>query len=368
MKEKRHWSQIDLLYTLGIVLVLIGHSHSSDWSAFSGTILHRAILFIYTFHMPLFFFVAGFLFQNSDSLERLGYGRWIGDKALRLLTPYLFWTLLALVPKYYLEHHGLSGLTPLYALRTVLIPRQNIWGHFWFIPVMFLTYALFGAVCSLARSVQRKALPAVLAAVSLGIYFLPVRTALFGLADLKSVLVFFALGMAFRAYFPAERLSAVLHNGPAKERPGANPYSDRQSLARHSGSARLTAWGAVLIGTFWAIVLWRSAGDRPPAALLIVLMMFSVCWLLSELLPHTPASKWLAAHNFSVYIFSWFFQAAVMIVCDKLRLSWIMTFFCMFFIGLAGPVVLIALCERLPLMQKRFFRLVLGLRQAPGRF
>ena len=34
----------------------------------------------------------------------------------------------------------------------------------------------------------------------------------------------------------------------------------------------------------------------------------------------------------------------------------------MFFIGLAGPVVLVALCERIPLLNKRFFRLILGLR------
>ena len=34
-------------------LVLIGHSHSSDGS-YGNTILHDAVTFIYTFHMPLF--------------------------------------------------------------------------------------------------------------------------------------------------------------------------------------------------------------------------------------------------------------------------------------------------------------------------
>ena len=72
--------------------------------------------------------------------------------------------------------------------------------------------------------------------------------------------------------------------------------------------------------------------------------------------------KWLAAHNFSIYLFSWIFQAAGMMVCDKLHFSWIATFFCMFFIGLAGPVALVALCERIPLLKKRVFRLILGLR------
>lgn len=67
-KKARRWNEVDFLYTIGIVLVLIGHSHSSDWSQFENTVLLNVIRFIYTFHMPLFFFIAGFLFQNS--------GRW----------------------------------------------------------------------------------------------------------------------------------------------------------------------------------------------------------------------------------------------------------------------------------------------------
>ena len=94
----------------------------------------------------------------------------------------------------------------------------------------------------------------------------------------------------------------------------------------------------------------------------IALGMILLCWLVGELVPPGSGMKWLAARNFSIYIFSWFFQAAMMMVCDKLHFSWIATFFCMFFIGLAGPVVLVALCERIPLLNKRFFRLILGLR------
>ena len=340
MEQRKHWPQVETLYVLGIALVLFGHSHSSDWSAFQGTVLERAIRFVYTFHMPLFFFLAGFLFQNSDALARRGYGGWIGDKALRLLVPYGVWTLAALVPKYYLEHGGLDGLTPAFALRTLFVPRSNIWGHFWFIPVLFFAYAIFGAVRTLARRVPDRVLLPVLAAVCLGAYFLPVGTKLFGLADLKSALVFFAFGMLFRAYFPTERLRAALQGG----------------------TARWAAVAAVLIGTVLAFLLWRSAGENPFAALIIALGMILLCWLVGELVPPGSGMKWLAARNFSIYIFSWFFQAAMMMVCDKLHFSWIATFFCMFFIGLAGPVVLVALCERIPLLNKRFFRLILGLR------
>ena len=362
MEQKKHWPQVETLYVLGILLVLIGHSHSSDRSAYEGTVLFSAVFFIYTFHMALFFFLAGFLFRNSDALERKGYGTWIGEKALRLLTPYGFWTLLSLVPKYYLEHGGLGGLTPRFVLRTLIMPRSNIWGHFWFIPVLFFAYAIFGAVRSLARRVPDKWLLAVLTAVSCGIYFLPIRTELFGLADLKSVLIFFALGMVFRAYFPVRRLSTALHDETSGQLPDAEPSADRARPARRLGHLKRACWAAVPVGTAAAFLLWRSAGELAPAALAIALLMLFLCWLLGELIPPSRVTRWLAQRNFGIYIFSWFFQAAMMMVCDRLHLSWVGTFFCMFFIGLAGPVVLLAVCEKLPLMKNRFFRLILGLR------
>ena len=61
----KHWTEIDGLYALGILLVLMGHSHSSDWTKFQNTPLVSLIKFIYTFHMAMFIFIAGFLFQNN---------------------------------------------------------------------------------------------------------------------------------------------------------------------------------------------------------------------------------------------------------------------------------------------------------------
>lgn len=99
MNLSKRYPKIDILYTIGILLVLFGHSHSSDWSTFEGTILQSAIEFVYTFHMPLFFFIAGYLFINSKSIERVGYGKWIKEKSMKLLTPYLVLSIAALVPK-----------------------------------------------------------------------------------------------------------------------------------------------------------------------------------------------------------------------------------------------------------------------------
>ena len=142
MKTVKRYPWIDVLYTIGITLVIFGHSHPSDWSVFSGTIFEKLIIFIYTFHMPLFFFIAGFLFMNSNAIGKNGYGKWIKEKCIRLLTPYVVLSVIALIPKYYLEHHAFITIKAF--VEAICIPRIGVWGHFWFIPVLLLCYAIFG--------------------------------------------------------------------------------------------------------------------------------------------------------------------------------------------------------------------------------
>lgn len=138
--KNRHLHEVDILYALGTVLAILGHSHPNDWSTFPG----KWVEFIYTFHMPLFFCIAGFLLAASQSLRRQSYGEWIWKKALRLLTPYVVLLVITLIPKYMLEHGGLSGLDFRFLLTSFLMPREGVWGHFWFLSVLFLLYAVFG--------------------------------------------------------------------------------------------------------------------------------------------------------------------------------------------------------------------------------
>ena len=134
---------IDNLYAIEILLVLLGHSHSSFWDTFSGTILEYMIIFIYTFHMPLFFFIAGFLFLNSHNFDVLGYKKWGADKSLKLLTPYIILSASAAIPKYYVEKGNFLEIGS-YLLKAIFAPRMGAWGHFWFIPVLMMVYLSFG--------------------------------------------------------------------------------------------------------------------------------------------------------------------------------------------------------------------------------
>ena len=97
--NSRRYHEVDFMYTLGVILVLIGHSHSSDWTKIYGTPIEYIISFIYAFHMPLFFSISGFLFMNSHKIEKIGYWKYIADKGIKLFVPYFFLSLIVLFPK-----------------------------------------------------------------------------------------------------------------------------------------------------------------------------------------------------------------------------------------------------------------------------
>lgn len=76
MKNKNRIIEIDLLKGFGILLMIIGHVHFSD------AINH----YIYSFHMPLFFIVSGYLYKSSS----LSLTKYILKQIKNLLIPYVF--------------------------------------------------------------------------------------------------------------------------------------------------------------------------------------------------------------------------------------------------------------------------------------
>ena len=330
LNNKRYWNEIDVLYTIGILLVLVGHSHPSDWSQFQGTALHRIIVFIYTFHMPLFFFIAGFLFQNSDRLNRDGYWKWINDKALRLLTPYFVWSLIAAIPKYYVENGTLVGvLTEIFDV--FIKPRASVWGHFWFIPVLFLTYALYGRAAYTIN--DKRHLICCSLILSSVIFFLPIKSQILGISDLRASLFFFAVGMTANAVC-----------NWLKNKMGGIPW-------------KLLF---VLIAAFGCWLLTDLSYRSRIIELLVALLMISVCWVFASLIQGGKITAWVSSHNFTLYIFSWFFQAAMMAVCSRMRLNWIFTFLLMFAAGVIGPVAIVIIYNRMSALHRKPISLIVG--------
>ena len=105
---KTRFHLVDIVKGLAIALVEYGHStqgmqHRGWWESpayfFSDT-------FVYSFHMPVFFFVAGLFLLGS--LNRRGWKHFTLEKTKTILYPYLFWALVSglSAPLFYWIHPG----------------------------------------------------------------------------------------------------------------------------------------------------------------------------------------------------------------------------------------------------------------------
>ena len=91
MDKRLGWA--DIAKGIGIILVVFAHTLVPKMRDASDTVKFIWI-FIYNFHMPLFFFISGWLFERN--LPRYtGKAKFIGGKARLLMLPYLVFSLLA---------------------------------------------------------------------------------------------------------------------------------------------------------------------------------------------------------------------------------------------------------------------------------
>lgn len=140
MKQGHRLKVISVLYGMAALLVVFGHSHPihtayTEWP----------IKFVYRFHMPLFFFIAGVLVAYTSHERKILI--WWKKKISRFLVPYVVLTAAAWVPKVILSRYMNDDMTISLRnlVRMLLIPREGVWGHFWFIPV-YLLLMLIAAV------------------------------------------------------------------------------------------------------------------------------------------------------------------------------------------------------------------------------
>lgn len=333
---KLHLREIDILYALGALLAILGHSHPNDWSLFPG----KWIEFIYCFHMPLFFLIAGYLLAYTGGIKRLGYPKWLGQKALRLLTPYVVLTLAAFVPKYALENGGLGGISASALLTSFIKPRDGVWGHFWFLAVLFALYAIFGLLRVFDDWYGRsfKTVSAVLV-LTAALHFLKIPSDIFCIKDVCEFAVYFAVG-----YYLSQYLSEKDFKIP--------------------NFARLIA---VILLTAAGIVCFILSSGKPYSHydLLVTVLMLAACWELGQLLKYAtvPFADFIAHNVFTYYIYSWPAQAVVEKLCSRFAAPWYATMPAMFAVGVLCPTVIIFIYRKCAFLHRRPIELILGIRE-----
>ena len=124
---------------IGIVLVVYGHVARGVFNAglpIDAGFFARVDTLIYSFHMPLFFFLSGLFFLHS--LHKRGYFALMRGKVDAILFPYVLWSLLQGGIEYGLSSYtnGQVGLDEIFAL--FWLPRAQ----FWYLYTLFGMFAL----------------------------------------------------------------------------------------------------------------------------------------------------------------------------------------------------------------------------------
>ncbi len=189
MTGKKHYEEIDICRGMGIVLVVLGHAlkQTGETNSFFDVLLSV----IYSFHMPLFFFLSGFvslkMLYFRAGKERLDY---IKNRAFRLLIPYFTVGILYLPLKYVLSRYAVKPYD--FSSTWKLFFGENPNTALWFLYVLFLV----SLVCVLI--LREKNVLYVLA----GSFALTVAACCFGWPwKLPKYAFFFVLGIFVRLHY-----------------------------------------------------------------------------------------------------------------------------------------------------------------------
>lgn len=211
---------ISALQAFGILLVVAGHAFATDG--------HDSLAYrwIYSFHMPLWVFLSGYLLRYTAppvpqgecpicKIKTSGTGGFIARKARRLLVPYLLISTLVFLPKVWLSDWAVKPVELSWGayFDMLLVPAHNVIVYYWFLPTIFilLVGAVLGGKVINRLSGGRPLIPFwVWPVVTLGLsVFNPLGGVLFlNLAGVVKLSFFFALGMAYCNYQP--RLDRLL--------------------------------------------------------------------------------------------------------------------------------------------------------------
>ena len=125
--KKERIPEFDMFKGVAIVLVVCGHILSRNWENVIDN--HPVYTWIYSFHMPLFFFISGYLIDYTAGSRSICYG--LKKKALSLLVPYFIWCF-AIAP-------FINGAK----LPSVIYVTTNADYRYWFIYLLFLFSCIY---------------------------------------------------------------------------------------------------------------------------------------------------------------------------------------------------------------------------------
>lgn len=189
---------LDALKCLGILLVISGHVQFFGMDI-KDSYACPSFLMIYSFNMPLFFFVSGYLAFKDNAIGKIGELKKLKNKFLFLVLPavvfYIFFSF---------SQYGSGGLFDFFL---------SGFGKYWFTFTLFEMFVLFYLVNGISRT--KSMLSMILAILSIiGVGYLGLFSqydiAFFDFNRLSKYFQFFSLGVFAKMF--AERYDKLMRN------------------------------------------------------------------------------------------------------------------------------------------------------------
>ncbi|MDF0498364.1 acyltransferase family protein [Bradyrhizobium yuanmingense] len=177
-------------FAKGMLIILVISGHLTQYVIYGDNGYWYSPYFksIYMFHMPLFMAISGYL--SSKALLRKSLARSVGERAMQLLLPTLFWCTLMETAK--LAAFKLAGASPLNSVTGGLSDfAMDLTGSYWFI---WATFASFLAIRLLLAVCGRSSM-CVICISAIVVALVPVTVSIVPL--LRYTYPFFCLGFLF---------------------------------------------------------------------------------------------------------------------------------------------------------------------------
>ena len=197
MQQRTDW--VDYAKGIGIILVVYGHLLSSGFHAGLAVPEQFFLLsdsLVYSFHMPLFFFLAG-LFAEQSCRKR-GVKKFLFNKLESIAYPYLVWSFLQAAVELQFSSHSFRGATYGQLLAIPYLP----WAQFWFLYALLAMYVVYGIF-----SVFGKHAPVLLLIAAGGLFFWPINSEVMAMHGFSTGFLFFIIGVFTKEFFSTSEKS-----------------------------------------------------------------------------------------------------------------------------------------------------------------
>jgi fucose 4-O-acetylase-like acetyltransferase len=305
---------ISFLQIFGIILVVFGHSISRDDA-------ESLFNWIYSFHMPLFMLISGYLFVYAPhnkgialkNINLLGKKGFVLKKIKRLIVPYFIISSITFIPKVYLSQFALRPTAFSFKewINMLIYPKENVIIYFWFLPTLFIIMLIVISYIKLANRLNIKIpLYANIIICILLHFFNPIHN--IGLLNISGVihyLLYFVLGIVF--YLKQPIIEKII----------------KTNLLLIS-----------MLSFLFSIFLSYYSSLAVINALCGIVFSVSLAFIYTT--NNFKFLDYLNGSSFTIYLFSWYPQSFIRVLFDHYNWSYILLMIFSIILGIYMPFVI----------------------------